>query len=282
MPAVSQKDTRETNLKLLCIGAGSIGKRHIANALAMGCSVVAADPYASAIPGVLWYTDWETMMADHADTAQAAIISSPTAAHFNQARRVLASGLPVYLEKPAVAVADVDAFRAMIEQAPKNVVMRSCVGFQYRCHPQFPQVQKLARSGYLHFEGKDRLLSRYGKDVAGVMVAHPIHTALHFLGPAMSAHLTSDGIRLSGSVLHAGGNKSYYNFNMDYDGPRESWVCGDGRDVALNANDDMYIDYLKCFVSLARNGWLDLRLAALVDGLRVSEVLRQVHQTEPA
>jgi hypothetical protein len=263
-------------LKILLFGYGSIGRRHARNLHALGHHVVAADPF-SAPPApdgtvALFYRDWRRALADHGDAA-GVVIASPTAEHAHQlAAAMVVRGLPVYCEKPLVAPEHVDWL------APANFRERCAVGFQYAFHPLMPSVERLARThGELNFRGQDDLLARYGPDVEGVMVAHPVATALRLLGPAEDVRLFSDGVSLGGTITHQSGARSLYLFRMDR-GPRESWAgAGPGR-VALTPDDGMYRACLGAWLATLAGGERDPRLATLALGLAVSRVLAQVRR----
>jgi hypothetical protein len=162
--------------------------------------------------------------------------------------------------------------------APANFRGGSAVGFQYAFHPLMPSVERLARThGELNFRGQDDLLARYGPDVEGVMVAHPVATALRLLGPAEDVRLFSDGVSLGGTITHQSGARSLYLFRMDR-GPRESWAgAGPGR-VALTPDDGMYRACLGAWLATLAGGERDPRLATLALGLAVSRVLAQVRR----
>ena len=267
-------------MKLLCIGAGSIGRRHIANAAALGCQVVAADPFAAPVPGVLWYPDWRRALADHGD-AGGVIIASPTAHHLEQLMEAAHAGIPAYVEKPFLSAADYRqlAVEHLLPTLP--LYARHVCGFQYFFHPHMPQVADLARRhGELAFSGQDALLERYGPNVGEIMVAHPLATALRYLGAAQSAALVSDGVRLRGSVTHLAG-VSYYDFDMGA-GPRQSWVRAARRKVELGACDSMYSDCLAAWLRWVAGGPSDARLSDLALGLEVSRILSEVLLTESA
>ena len=269
--------------KIIIIGLGSIGRRHAKNALALGYSLVCADPYAAAVPGVVWYTDWRRSLAEHGD-AQGCIIASPTDAHLEQLFTVARGGVDCYIEKPVMTAGDYERLNNIdgLHMLPLDGIFKNVTGFQYLFHPAMPAVEKLARRyGAISFVGCDRLLARYGPDVDGVMVAHPIATALRFLGPAVDVNLMSNGVQLSGHIVHAGGKVSRYDFDMDR-GPRESWARANGAEVALTPDDGMYVAALAAWTTWLGGGPRDQRLSSLSDGLEVTRTLAKVSHLESA
>ena len=94
------------NVKLLIIGAGSIGKRHIKNAITLGISVnniVVMDPREDRIEevkkiGVIkTFTDFDLSLKEQFD---AAIICSPTSLHIKQAIELARLKKHILIEKP--------------------------------------------------------------------------------------------------------------------------------------------------------------------------------------
>lgn len=229
----------------------------------------------------MFYRSWETMLANHADTAQAAIIASPTEFHLDQLAAAMRWDIPCYVEKPVCIKDDLEEFRALLERSPERAQARSTVGFQYRMHPHATEVAKIASSvSQIWFTGCDQLLARYGPVVCEAMLAHPLDTALRLYGPALSVQLRSNGVRVAGYINHGDGTSvSRYYFDMD-SGPRQSWARSALRDVELEPSDRMYVDYLAAWLRQVTTGDRDLRLATLMDGLRVSEVLSRVQLVE--
>jgi hypothetical protein len=278
-------------MKILLFGLGSIGLRHAKNLHALGHHVVGADPFAARPEPdgtiALHYTDWHRALADHGDAA-GCVIASPTAAHYKQIAGVLLSAhlqgnhIPLYCEKPILTVDDYMDLDHMWSVDSMRQQEKCVVGFQYFFHPYMPSVARLAaKHGALEFSGQDQLVERYGPDVEGVMVAHPLATALRLLGPAADVALTSDGVRLTGHVTHASGAVSRYDFRMDA-GPRESWAGAGGSSVALTPDDGMYRACIGAWTAWLAGGPRDARLSSLADGLAVTDVLARVRRTERA
>lgn len=254
-------------MKFICLGYGSIGRRHVANlrALRPNARVVTVDPQQ---PGVD-YTDWREALAAH-PAATAAIIASPTDCHGEQLAALSAMGIPAYVEKPL-------GFTTL----PSSPHKHCAVGFQYRFHPAMPAVGALAGEyGALRFYARDDLLGRYGPQVGDIMAAHPIDTALSWLGPAERVVLFSDHIALWGEIYHAQGRVSAYDLSIG-EGPRESWVrCGDVA-VELTPDDGMYVEALRAWLLQLEVGVPHRRLATLADGLAVERVLAEVRYAHP-
>jgi predicted dehydrogenase len=259
------------------IGCGSIGKRHAANLAAMQpkARIYTVDPFRR--DGVD-YSTVEALLLEH-PFLNGALLCSPHDTHLDALDKLTAAGTPVYLEKPVCGVGQWrnPKARARVEQI---AVRRSRValGFQYRYHAVadrlFPLRGEIKR---MDFIAHDNLAERYGPTVLETMASHSIDLALWLLGEPASVRLRTNGLRLNGSVLHAGGAESHYLIEMDA-GPRESQVVvrfARGNAVRLTIDPDPWM-YQRCL-----GDWLNwalddnkmARLAALRDGMNVQAVL---------
>ena len=130
-------------MRFLVIGAGSIGTRHCRNLVSLGHSVLAwdADPGRRAavagVPGVTVPGSLEDALAAKPD---AALICTPPASHPAPARRALAAGLHLFIEKP-IASAVADAL-PLIEEAERRGRLLA-VGFNLRFLPSLRRVKEM-------------------------------------------------------------------------------------------------------------------------------------------
>jgi predicted dehydrogenase len=86
---------RGNALTIAVLGQGSIGRRHAANLLALGCEVMVFDPVAAEVAEGA--TRVETAEAA-LEAAQAAVVASPTSEHLGQVRAALEHGCHVLSE----------------------------------------------------------------------------------------------------------------------------------------------------------------------------------------
>lgn len=256
-------------MKILLFGLGSIGTRHRRNLLSLrpDAQVVAADPDEARAAD---YRDEWQMLIEHTD-ADGAIIASPTAHHAAQMQWLCDYGIPFLVEKPIGTIDELAALRQLVEVVTRSEG-RCAVGFNYRFHFALSIKPELAK--HLGFFGQDDLLARYGPDVGGIMVAHPIDTAIRLLGPPTEIRLQTDGVWLGGVIWH-GRKFSVYDFHMGR-GPRKSEVLLNEGGFPLPPDDKMYRDELAAWLTWLEGGERDPRLATLADGLRVTEVLAEV------
>lgn len=265
-------------MKILVLGYGSIGRRHVANLRELQVpveSIIIADPLfdgASSDPqwhpidhgSMAVFTDWRLAIRTHPD-ADAAIIASPTMAHGEQMGELAKLDIPFYVEKPLGT-----------SSLPVRLPKRCAVGFQYRWHEAWPHLARMAGEyDELRFYARDNLLDRYGPHVADVMGSHPIDTALALLGDAEKVSLHSNGAYLRGRIEHQRGRVSLFDLDIST-GPRESRVSAGHETVELTADPHMYVKALAVWLGWVLHGVSDSKLAKLPDGLAVECVLAEV------
>jgi predicted dehydrogenase len=115
--------------RLAVLGLGSMGRKHVKSALALGLDVVGVDPAVSAAPeGVL-------RMATRADAlawCDAAIVATPSAAHRDDLAAAVAASRHVLVEKPFAASSE--GLSAVMDAADAAGV-RVAVAQNLRHHP---------------------------------------------------------------------------------------------------------------------------------------------------
>jgi predicted dehydrogenase len=133
------------------VGAGQIGKRHLAHILAEPTARLHAvvDPAESAqaiaaAAGAPWFPDIGAMLA--AGRPDGVLVASPNALHVPHALQTIAAGLPTLVEKPISD--DADAARRLVEAAEAAGVPL-LVGHHRRHNPMSERVRETIRSGRL-------------------------------------------------------------------------------------------------------------------------------------
>lgn len=137
-------------MKVLVVGCGSIGRRHLANILSLGChevSAVDSDPGAvrdvAGRHAIVAGTDLDRALAVKPDCA---IITTPTACHLAPALAAARAGCDVFVEKPLSHSMDgVDALLAEVEER-RLVTM---VGCNTRFHPNIAFIKGFLDKGRL-------------------------------------------------------------------------------------------------------------------------------------
>lgn len=121
--------------RILVLGAGSVGKRHLRNLAGLGCEVAAMDPRddrldeaATEVPLAARYTTLESAIAD-AGRYNGVVVASPPKYHLEQAAAALGAGLHVLLEKPATPTL---AEASELARIAESSTARLLLGYTYR------------------------------------------------------------------------------------------------------------------------------------------------------
>lgn len=135
--------------KLLVIGTGSIGERHVRCALSSGRAEVwvcetrdeARNAVADLYPLSGVFSDLERALVERFDGC---IIATPAHTHIRIAQRCVEAGLHVLIEKPlALDVAEVPALQvSVVDQG-----LVAAVAYVWRCHPLLRRLQEQLASG---------------------------------------------------------------------------------------------------------------------------------------
>jgi predicted dehydrogenase len=137
-------------MRFIVLGAGSIGRRHLRNARALGHAIVAVfdpDPARRAEAGAV--ADAGALVTDDvaaalAVAADAALVCSPTHRHVEQARAAVARGLHVLVEKPLSHALDGTADLVTAAADGRRTVL---VGCNLRFLPSLALVKRLFDEG---------------------------------------------------------------------------------------------------------------------------------------
>jgi len=125
---------------VLIIGAGSIGARHAANLAAAGAHVTITDPdpdRARAAPAdVAIPFDLDALPA-----ADGIVVASPTRFHLDHARRAVATGAAVMVEKPLAERSD------GVDDLVRDAGPRLMVGYNLRLHPPIARLVEMVEHG---------------------------------------------------------------------------------------------------------------------------------------
>jgi len=90
------------------------------------------------------YEDYRAFLASHGDALDAAMIVTPHALHYEQARACIEADLHVLIEKPMVT--DVGDARDLVEAADERDLVLA-VGYQRHFHPAFREIRRVIASG---------------------------------------------------------------------------------------------------------------------------------------
>lgn len=154
--------------KLLLLGAGSIGKRHLMNAVAVGArEITIVDPREDRQIEARTKTEETLRSLDHglqtplkltyARTSreaykeygpfEAVIIAMPPMAHLEEIERAVENGAAIFCEKP-LAKEDLDVEKTLqLSDKIKNLNLVNMVAYNYRFNPQLIQLKQLLHEG---------------------------------------------------------------------------------------------------------------------------------------
>ncbi len=134
--------------RLLIVGVGSIGERHLRCFQATGRVELALVEVNAALGqtvgqryGVRPYVDLPTALADGFDGA---VIATPAPLHVPQANRLAEAGLHLLIEKPLST--NLDGIEHL-QQVSRQRHLIVAVGYVYRCHPLLRAMRNELRSG---------------------------------------------------------------------------------------------------------------------------------------
>jgi predicted dehydrogenase len=137
-------------MKVLVIGGGSIGKRHLRNALALGAEVVGVVEVKPERRQEVEQIAGRSVASDSIEEAvrrarpDAAVIGTPTGHHRAAAELLMARDIPFLIEKPLTRT--LAEARALLEQAgDRDLVV--LVGYTYRFWPPLQRVKRLLDAG---------------------------------------------------------------------------------------------------------------------------------------
>ena len=134
-------------MRLFVIGTGSIGTRHCRNLVALGQDVTAWDADASRVAGLAdlhGVTAAANLEAALAAGPDAAVVCTPPATHVSLARRAIAAGAHVFVEKPIAPVSDEVPELVDLARRHGRVLM---VGFNLRFLPSLLLVKGFLDEG---------------------------------------------------------------------------------------------------------------------------------------
>ncbi len=132
------------------IGCGYWGKNLLRNFLELGALRAVCDPKQEVLDeakskyGVATVPGIETVLAD--PQIDAVVIAAPAVQHYDLARRSLAAGKDVYVEKPLALHASEGRQLAALASEQKKILM---VGHILQYHPAILELKKLIRAGEL-------------------------------------------------------------------------------------------------------------------------------------
>jgi predicted dehydrogenase len=263
-------------VRVAIIGCGSIGSRHLKNALSLGCQIGIEDTDSRTVailqnhPGVHHCAEFFAP-----NDYDAAIISTPYDQHLTYAKMFIECKVPVFVEKPLGSLDQIEDWRRVVTESAGLVTQ---VGYQLRFHTVVRALRYLppATSGRFSVDCDMRTWPGRSYGPPLLELSHEIDLAMSF-GASGSVH----------SAVRGGSDGFHYEFSMgawDFDLAAHStgcygrhWKFG-GVSMSFHSpealGDQMYRDELIHFLDCVRLG--NQTDVPLSDGLRVLDVCAQV------
>ena len=151
MKKPSRKAALKGPVRLAVMGAGLIGRRHVAHILAVPQAALAAiiDPSPAAVAWAAQhrlpcYPSFKAMQA--AVTVEGVIVATPTRLHVDNGLEVIAAGIPVLVEKP---IADNVGAATRLVEAAEAAGVPLLVGHHRRHNPMIQAAKATVASGKL-------------------------------------------------------------------------------------------------------------------------------------
>jgi predicted dehydrogenase len=134
-------------MKILVIGCGAMGRRHLENAPRLGVTdrlAWDADPETRARMAAAGATAFETLEEALAQGPVAALICTPPSSHVALARQALAAGAHLFIERPICA--DLDGVEPLVEaaEAAQRVLF---AGYNLRFHAGLAELLRRTHAG---------------------------------------------------------------------------------------------------------------------------------------
>lgn len=134
-------------MKILVVGLGSIGRRHLQNLSAMGIrqlAVVTKNRCRLPIDTLPPFLSFEHLDLALAWRPDAVFVCNPTALHLETALEAARAGCHLFLEKPVSHTFEgLDELAELVEKQGLKVQ----VGFQFRSYPVFQKIKKVVERG---------------------------------------------------------------------------------------------------------------------------------------
>jgi predicted dehydrogenase len=270
-------------VRVLCVGAGSIGKRHIGNLLTLGCEVAALDPSEDSTDGLpdsvavfrtgLTVGPWDAL-----------VIASPLDTHYTWAAAELMHGTPFFVEKPLGALDEIENWRALASACEARGIVTQ-VGYNLRFHPWAEALRAVPKPVLGRFACYADMAtwpgSSYGPSL--LELSHEIDLALHCGAP--SSRVSVDIATDTRHVFSLCGEGKRWRVELDGAASRyeRRWCVADealsvditiGTSTALG--DAMYRAEIDHFLNAVRTGKQSHPAATLRDGIRVLEVCAMI------
>jgi predicted dehydrogenase len=275
-------------MRLAIIGCGSIGLRHLKNALALGCEVYVFDTepdrrqagYALGARNYSFELDESLPGLPRVD---AMMVCTPHNRHLHWAQWAVDSKIALFVEKPLGSLDQIEDWRRLVKASESLVTM---TGYNWRFNQRlrwYREIHNGERITGLDFVCDTSMADWLGRSYGDPVLecSHEIDLALSWDAPQFVPSVRFAKREASSAFIEFTGGvtvrldwdaRPYREVTIEVDG-EEKEPCRYGADHLLQQSYRDELDHFLCCVQSGRQ--TDVPLA---DGLRVLEVCAQVEQ----
>ena len=261
--------------RIVVVGVGSIGSRHIDTLLAAGeCDLVGVDlnpsPNDERLPIVTNFEDLGPWRPTHA------LICSPPALHYEHAIYFLKQGIPTFIEKPMTQYScEAEALNVCAKESGAYIG----VGYMERAH----HVVASAKEFFDKFGCRVAVITCYWRSTQKTYMqnvvaesSHAIDLAGYLLGPICTVKRESFGDEVVVYTYHYSGAVCSIFMNMNKDPLRSIFMRFDNEHVFEVAYGNTRDEWDKCYSAELEAFLSGAPLCTGEDGAQVVEVLEEV------
>ena len=284
-------------VRMLVVGCGSIGRRHIANLIGLG--VPAEDITAVDVPSalevlpesVVRYPIVETPVELAKPVVFAAIlVCSPFDRHLSWAADACQQQTALFIEKPLGSLDELPRWRTLAAKFDALALVTQ-VGYQLRFHPAAQALTSITSPVIGRFTCDAEMASWPGQSYGPMLLemSHEIDLAL--ASGASSERVSVDILTDTRAVfsLCGEGRRWRIDLNGQASSYHRSWYVANGGmhvEVSIDQPDalgaDMYRAEMGHFLNAVRTGKQSGPAATLADGVKVLEICQSVMETHGA
>jgi len=272
-------------VRVLCIGCGSAGRRHIGNLIALGCEVFVFDMSPAAQEAAFAMgAHPKSIMGRPPD---AVVIATPWDQHARSVEWALESyqWRPLFIEKPIGTVNQTIRWAELAADfQARNIPTQ--IGYQLRFHPAAQALTSIAKPVLGRFTCDADMASWPGSNYGPMLLelSHEVDLALHCGAP--SQRIVVDILRETRAVFSlCGADGRRWRIALDGQAGRyhRSWCVGNaGANIVAEFTQpdalgvDMYKAEMAHFLNAVRTGKQSWPAATLADGVKVLEICHRV------
>lgn len=270
-------------MRVLVVGAGSIGRRHIGNLIALGCEVFVFDMSIAAQEAAFGLgAHPKSLMSSPPD---AVVVATPWDEHLRSAEQAIETGRALFVEKPLGAFQELSRWRDLARCEGHGCVTQ--VGYMLRFHPAAQSLRAVTDPMIGRFTCQSNMDTWPGSSYGPILLeaSHEIDLALWAGAP--SSRVSVDICTDKRAAFSLCGDKQRWRVQLEGEArhyERRWYVASEAAhvEVAIDRSDAlgdaMYRAEMEHFLNAVRTGTQSQPAATLADGIKVLEVCAMVEQ----